>query len=74
MWQNPGVDFSEVERKKNIVNNQGCICIKAGLENSDCFYESILLRPLNVKVVDNIWKMARTMVPNREISPFGREL
>lgn len=49
MWQNLGVDFSEVE--KTIVKDQGHTWIKVGLDNSDCFYESIFLRLLNTKRV-----------------------
>lgn len=49
MWQNLGVDLSEVE--KSIVEDQSHTWIKVGLDNSDCFYESVLLRPLNTKRV-----------------------
>lgn len=59
MWQNLGVDFSEVE--KTFVDDQGCI---------RHFFELILLGSINMRTAGNIWKMARTTIHHCHTYPL----
>lgn len=71
MWQNLGMDLSEVE--KNIVEDRGHTWIKVGLDNLDRFYESILLRPLNTKrVIFGRYYKDSHIPPLNTPSPFGK--